>query len=154
MTRSRSSRSSSVVPSPSRSVNAVSVLQSAGVHASGLIGEVLIVNPDMYMANSGEGYRMYADMRTWEVTEKEKAAKTMSLKYAAFAPCPSVYNEHHHRGWVKFGQERREINCADVWFKAKIAAKAEFDQTFPQLSMPACKPPARPGPLWLRPTLS
>jgi hypothetical protein len=105
--------------------------------ANGLIGEVLIVNPEMYKANSGEGHRMYVDMRTWGVTEKEKAAKTASLKYATFALCPSVYDDEHHRGWVKFDQEWQEINYADIWFKAKVASKAEFDQMFPQLSMPA-----------------
>jgi len=122
---------------------------------NGLIGEALLVHPAMYKANSGEGhrmyeemrsmymmtkaesYRMYVEMRNRRVTYEEKAGKTVSLKYATFALCPCVYDEKHHRGWVKFGQEWQEINYADVFCKAKVASKAEFGQMFPQLPMPS-----------------
>jgi len=105
--------------------------------ANGLIGEVLIMHPDMYKASSGEGHRLYKEMRTLRVTEEQKPGKPTSLKYATFELYPRVYDDGELRGWVKFGQKWREINYADICLKAKVASKAEFDQMFPQLSIPS-----------------
>ena len=60
----------------------------------------------------------------------------MSLECATFALYPRVYDPENNRGWVKVGQEWREINYADIFCKTKVASKAEFDQMFPQLAMP------------------
>jgi len=104
--------------------------------ANGLIGEVLIMPPEMYKASRGEGRRLYEEMRALGVIEEQKPGKPTALKYATFELHPCVYDDEQLRGWVKFGQEWREIDYADICLKGKVASRAEFDQIFAQLSMP------------------